>query len=253
VLKTRVIPTLTLRGTRLVKTRQFGPTRDVGDPVKAPMVYDAQLADELIYLDMDATREGRSTERLEAAIARIAGVCFMPLTAGGGVRTIEDVRRVLLAGADKIAINTAAVERPALIAEVAESFGSQCVVIAIDVRRGADGRGQVWTHGATRATDREAVAWAREATMRGAGEILLTSVDRDGTMQGYDLDLIRDVATSVNVPVIASGGAGKLPDLVDALVTGQASAVAAASLFHFTDQSPIKAKAYLRRAGIRVR
>ena len=253
MLKTRVIPTLTLRGTRLVKTRQFGPTRDVGDPVKAPMVYDAQLADELIYLDMDATREGRSTERLEAAIARIAGVCFMPLTAGGGVRTIEDVRRVLLAGADKIAINTAAVERPALIAEAAERFGSQCVVVAIDVRRGADGCPQVWSHGATRATDREAVAWAREATRRGAGEILLTSVDRDGTMQGYDLDLIRDVATSVNVPVIASGGAGKLPDLVDALVMGQASAVAAASLFHFTDQSPIKAKAYLRRAGIRVR
>jgi len=253
VLKTRIIPTLTLRGTRLVKTRQFGPTRDVGDPVKAPMVYDAQLADELIYLDMDATREGRSTERLEAAIARIAGVCFMPLTAGGGVRTIEDVRRVLLAGADKIAINTAAVERPALIAEAAERFGSQCVVVAIDVRRGADGRGRVWTHGATRAADREAVAWAREATLCGAGEILLTSVDRDGTMQGYDLDLIRDVATSVNVPVIASGGAGKLPDLVDALITGQASAVAAASLFHFTDQSPIKAKAYLRRAGVPVR
>jgi len=253
VLKTRVIPTLTLRGSRLVKTRQFGATRDVGDPVKAPMVYDAQLADELVYLDMDASREGRSTERLEAAIARVAGACFMPLTAGGGIRSADDVRRVLLAGADKVAINTAAVERPELIAETAVRFGSQCVVIAIDARRSADGRYEVWTRGGTGATGREAAEWAREATERGAGEILLTSIDRDGTMQGYDVELVRHVATVVNVPVIASGGAGKCLDFVDALTNGHAAAVAAASLFHFTDQSPIKAKAYLRRAGIPVR
>jgi cyclase len=217
------------------------------------MVYDAQLADELVYLDMDASREGRSTERLEAAIARIAGACFMPLTAGGGVRTADDVRRVLAAGADKVAVNTAAVERPELIGEGAARFGSQCMVIAIDVRREPDGRPLVWTHGGTRPTGRDAVAWAREATARGAGEILLTSIDRDGTMRGYDLELVRAVATAVNVPVIASGGAGKLLDLLEALTKGQASAVAAASLFHFTDQSPIKAKAYLRRAGIAVR
>jgi imidazole glycerol-phosphate synthase subunit HisF len=253
VLKTRVIPTLTLRGSRLVKTRQFGATRDVGDPVKAPMVYDAQLADELIFLDMDASRDGRSTEHIETVINRIAGVCFMPLTAGGGIRTADDVRRVLGAGADKVAINTAAVERPALIADAAARFGSQCVVVAIDVRREPDGTYRVWTHGGTRASGREAAEWAREATARGAGEILVTSIDRDGTMSGYDLELVRHVATSVNVPVIASGGAGKCPDLVDALTKGQAAAVAAASLFHFTDQSPIKAKAYLRRAGIPVR
>jgi cyclase len=253
MLKTRVIPTLTLRGARLVKTRQFGATRDVGDPVKAPMVYDAQLADELVYLDMDATREGRSTERIEAATARIAGVCFMPVAAGGGVRTVEDFRRVLLAGADKVVVNSAAVERPALIAEAAARFGRQCAIVAIDARREPDGRALVWTHGGTRATGREAVAWAREAEARGAGEILLTSIDRDGTMSGYDLDLVRAVATAVNIPVIASGGAGKLLDLLEALTKGHAAAIAAASLFHFTDQSPIKAKAYLRRAGIAVR
>ena len=253
MLKTRVIPTLTLRGGRLVKTRGFGAARDVGDPVKAPMVYDAQLADELVYLDLDASREGRSIERVEAAVERIAGECFMPLTAGGGVREIEHVRRLLLAGADKVAMNSGALERPQLIADAALRFGRQCVVVAIDARGAAPGPWRAWTHGGTRDTGLDAVEWARRAVALGAGEILLTSIDRDGTMSGYDLDLVRAVANAVDVPVIASGGAGKPQDLVDALRLGGAAAVAAASLFHFTDQSPIKAKAYLRRAGIAVR
>ena len=253
MLKTRVIPTLTLRGGRLVKTRRFGPARDVGDTLKAPMVYDAQLADELVYLDLDASRDGRSIERVEAAVARIAGECFLPLTAGGGVRSAGDVRRLLLAGADKVAINSAAVERPGLIGEAAQRFGTQCIVVAIDVRGDAPGPWRVWTHGGTRDPGLDAVEWARTAVAHGAGEILLTSIDRDGTMTGYDLALIRAVAGAVNVPVIASGGAGKPQDLVDALRVGGAAAVAAASLFHFTDQSPIKTKAYLRRAGIAVR
>jgi cyclase len=253
VLKTRVIPTLTLRDGRMVKTRQFGRARDVGDPVKAPVVYDAQLADELVYLDMDASRDGRSIEALEAAVTRVAGACFMPLTAGGGIRTIEDIRRVLLAGADKVAVNSAAVERPELIREAAERFGTQCVVVAIDVRESAPARYVVCTHGGTRATALDPVTWARRATELGAGELLLTSIDRDGTMAGYDLALVRRVASAVRVPVIASGGAGRLRDLALALTEGGAAAVAAASLFHFTDQSPIKAKAYLRRAGIPVR
>jgi cyclase len=252
VLKTRVIPTLTLRGGRLVKTTRFGSARDVGDPVKAPMVYDAQLADELVYLDLDASREGRSIERVEAAIERIAGECFMPLTAGGGVRDVEHVRRLLLAGADKVAINSGALDRPELIHEAALRFGRQCVVVAIDVRGAAPGPWRVWSHGGTRDTGLDAVGWARRAVALGAGEILLTSIDRDGTMRGYDLDLVRAVSAAVDVPVIASGGAGKVQDLVEAL-RGGAAAVAAASLFHFTDQSPIKAKAYLRRAGIAVR
>jgi cyclase len=252
VLKTRVIPTLTLRGGRLVKTTRFGPARDVGDPVKAPMVYDAQLADELVYLDLDASREGRAIERVEAAIGRIAGECFMPLTAGGGVRDVEHVRRLLLAGADKVAVNSGALERPELIREAALRFGRQCVVVAIDVRGAAPGPWRVFSHGGTRDTGLDAVEWARRAVALGAGEILLTSIDRDGTMSGYDLALVRAVSSAVDVPVIASGGAGKVQDLVEALRLG-AAAVAAASLFHFTDQSPIKAKAYLRRAGIAVR
>jgi imidazole glycerol-phosphate synthase subunit HisF len=252
VLKTRVIPTLTLRGDRLVKTCRFGAARDVGDPLKAPVVYDAQLADELVYVDLDASREDRPIDRVEAAVSRLAGECFLPLTVGGGVRQADDVRRLLLAGADKVAINSAAVLRPELIREAATRFGSQCVVVSIDVRGDAPGPWRVWTHGGTRDSGLDAVAWARQAVALGAGEILLTSIERDGTMAGYDLDLVSVVASAVEVPVIASGGAGKPHDLVEALRSG-AAAVAAASLFHFTDQSPIKTKAYLKRAGIAVR
>lgn len=253
MLKTRVIPTLTLRGSRLVKTCQFGPARDVGHPVKAPMVYDAQLADELIFVDMDASREGRGVERIEAAISALAGSCFMPVTAGGGIRSLEDIRLLLLAGADKVSINTAVIDDPSLIERAAERFGSQCIVIAIDVRRASDGAYDVFATGGTRQTGLLAVGWARRVAQLGAGEILLTSIDRDGTMSGYDLDLVRIVASSVDIPVIASGGAGRLPDLVDVIMVGRAAAAAAASLFHFTDISPIKAKAYMKRAGLQVR
>ena len=253
MLKVRLIPTLTLRGERLVKTKQFGPTRDVGDPLKAPMVYDAQLSDELVFLDMDATRDGRPVDCLEAAVARIAGSCFMPLTAGGGIRDVEDVRRLVRAGADKVAINAGAIERPELIRDAAQAFGTQCVVVAIDVRGNGDGSYKVYTHGGTRETALDPVAWARSTADLGAGEILLTSIDRDGTMTGYDLALVERVVRSVNIPVIASGGAGKPQDFVDAIRKAGAAAVAAASLFHFTDQSPIKAKAYMRRAGLPVR
>jgi cyclase len=252
VLKVRLIPTLTLRGERLVKTCRFGPTRDVGDPVKAPMVYDAQLADELVFLDMDATREHRGVDRLEAAVGRLAGSCFMPLTAGGGIRTVDDVRRLIAAGADKVSVNTAAVERPALIREVAQRFGAQCVVVAMDARR-VNGGYEVFTAGGTRAAGIDPVTWAKRAVELGAGELLVTSIDREGTMTGYDLDLIRSVATAVDVPVIASGGAGSFLDLVLAIREGRASAAAAASLFHFTDQSPIKAKAFMKREGLPVR
>ena len=250
--KIRVIPTLLLEGSRLVKTIRFDRRRDVGDPVKAPMVYDAQLADELIYLDITATREGRGVDRLVEAIRRVTGECFMPLTAGGGICSVEDVRRLLKAGADKVSINSAAVDRPELIREAAGTFGRQCIVVSIDVRK-VNGTYEVFTQGGRRATGLEPVRWARQAAEAGAGEILLTSIDRDGTFEGYDLELVRSVAQAVNVPVIASGGAASMRDLAEAVTEGRASAVAAASLFHFRDLSPIKVKAGLKRAGLSVR
>ncbi len=251
--KIRIIPTLLLEGQRLVKTVRFGARRDVGDPVKAPMVYDAQLADELIYLDITATVEGRGVDRLVEAVSRVAGECFMPLTAGGGIRTVADIRRLLRAGADKVAINTAAVEQPELLREAAQTFGRQCIVLSIDVRRTEHGRYEVYTQGGRRATGLDPVEWARRGVDAGAGEVFLTAIDRDGTFAGYDLELIQHVARAVAVPVIASGGAGKMRDLVAAVKEGQASAVAAASLFHFRDLSPIKVKAGLKRAGLPVR
>ena len=250
--KVRVVPTLLLEGERLVKTVRFGRRRDVGDPVKAPMVYDAQLADELVYLDVTATREGRGIERLADAVRRVTGECFMPLTAGGGVGTTDDIRTLLKAGADKIAVNSAAVDDPTLVTRAARIFGRQCIVVSIDVR-GTGGRWEVFTRGGTHATGLVPVEWARGAVEAGAGEILLTSIDRDGTFAGYDLDLVRQVSDAVDVPVIASGGAGSMADLVEAVTRGGASAVAAASLFHFRDLSPIKVKAGLRRAGLAVR
>jgi len=258
VLKTRLIPTLLLKNGRLVKTIRFqtvtnGLGRDVGHCVKAPMVYDAQLSDELIYLDMHATVEGRGVEQMEGVLANVAGECFMPLTAGGGISTLDDIRTLLKAGADKVSVNTAAVRRPAFITEGARAFGSQCIVVSIDAKMVGDGKYEVFTHSGTRPTGLDPVDWARQVADAGAGEILLTSIDRDGTRMGYDLDLIRMVSGAVNIPVIASGGVGKLQDLVDGITLGHASAVAAASIFHFTDQSPIKAKAYMRRKGIKVR
>jgi cyclase len=249
VLKIRVVPTLLLEGDRLVKTIRFDRRRDVGDPVKAPMVYDAQLADELVYLDITATREGRGVDRLVRAIERVTGECFMPLTAGGGVRSTEDIRALLKAGADKVAINSAAVDDPALLGRAARMFGRQCVVVSIDVRGGSE----VFTRAGMHATGLDPVAWARRAVEAGAGEVLLTSIDRDGTFSGYDLDLVRRVSDAVDGPVIASGGAGSMADLIAGVTEGGASAVAAASLFHFRDLSPIKVKAGLKRAGLAVR
>ena len=256
--KVRLIPTVLLHRGRMVKTVRFqlattGLRRDVGHPVKTPTVYDAQLADELVYLDIRSTVEGRPLDTLAAAIGETAGVCFMPITAGGGVRSTDDVRRLLKAGADKVAINTAAVERPALVTEAADRFGSQCVVVAVDARRAPDGRYYATTRSGTVDTGETPWDLAQRMQHAGAGEILLTSVDRDGTMEGYDLELCQRVASSVRIPVVLSGGAGRLADLVSAIRTGGAAAVGAASLFHFTDQSPIKAKAFMRRSGLSVR
>ena len=255
--KIRLIPTLLYQNGRLTKTVQFRPAEgirwDVGHPVKAPMVYDAQLTDELIFLDIHATLEGRGVEQLAEAVSHLAGAIFMPLTAGGGIRTVEEIRRLLAAGADKVAINSAAVLNPSLIRQAAAIFGNQCVVVSIDAKRMPNGSYQVFTHSGTRPTQRDPAEWARDAEAGGAGEILLTSIDRDGTLQGYDLDLVRTVADAVKIPVIASGGAGKLQDLVEVITQGHACASAAASIFHFRDISPMKAKAFMKGAGLPVR
>ncbi len=251
VLKIRLIPSLLLLNGRCVKGVRFRDFRDVGSPVTAARVYDAQGADELLFLDITASVENRST--LFDVVARTAEECLMPLTVGGGIRSLADIRTLLRSGADKVSINTAAVERPAFIREAAATFGRQCVMVSIDCRGRADGHHEVVIRRGTEATGRDALEWAQEAEAEGAGEILVTSVDREGTRQGYDLELTRAVAKSVRVPVIAAGGAGSLQHLVDGITAGGASAVSAASLFHFTDQSVIKAKAYMRNAGVDVR
>ena len=230
----------------MVKGVRFGDYRDVGHPVGTAKVYDAQGADELLFLDITATAEKRRT--LFDLVSRTADECFMPLTVGGGVRTLEDVRALLLAGADKVSFNTQAVADPAVLRDAAERFGSQAIVVSIDVKDG-----QVWTHGGRQPAGLQPVAWARRAVELGAGEIIVTAIDRDGTRSGYDLDLVRSVADAVPVPVIASGGVGRLDDLVAGIREGHASAVAAASIFHFTDQSVIKARAYMRQAGLEMR
>jgi cyclase len=250
VLKKRLIPSLLLKNGRCVKTVRFGEFRDVGNPVTAARVYDAQGADELLFLDISASVEGRET--LFEIVEAVASSCFMPLTVGGGVRTVEDIRRLLSAGADKVLINTAALKRPAFIEEAATRFGSQCVVAGIDFRRVEDGCAVFGLSG-REAAGREPVAWARELVKHGAGEIFLNSIDRDGTMEGYDVEAIAAVADAVTVPVIAAGGAGTLHDLVACINVGHASAVSVASVFHFTDQNVIKAKAFMRHAGVDVR
>lgn len=251
MLKVRLIPSLLLRSGRCIKTVQFDSYRDTGNPITASRVYDAQGADELLFLDITASTEARDT--LYDIVAQTAEQCFMPLTVGGGVRTLVDIRRLLQAGADKVSINTAAVENPDFIREGAEHFGRQCIVVSIDARRLDGVRYGVFTHRATRGTGLQPVEWARRMADYGAGEILITAVDRDGTMSGYDLELVRAVADAVNVPVIASGGCGTLEHLVEAIRDGHASAVSAASIFHFTDQSVIKAKAFMKVAGLDVR
>jgi cyclase len=250
LLKTRLIPKLLLKNGRNVKGVRFINLRDVGHPVTNARIYDAQGADELLFLDITATTENRSI--LYDIISRTAEEVFMPFCVGGGIRTTNDIRRLLLAGADKVSLNTAAVEEPQFVEEAATSFGAQCIVVSIDFRR-VDDRCEVFTHGGTRSTGLDVRAHAKRMEGLGAGEILLTSIDRDGTMSGYDLEATRCIANELRIPVIASGGAGSLQDLVDGINIGHASAVAVGSLFHFTDQSPIKAKSFMKVAGVEVR
>ncbi|MGH7278698.1 MAG: imidazole glycerol phosphate synthase subunit HisF [Candidatus Rokuibacteriota bacterium] len=250
MLAKRVIPCLDVKDGRVVKGVRFVDLRDAGDPVEAALAYDAQGADELVFLDITASHERRGV--MLDVVRRTAEGVYMPLTVGGGIGSIEDVRGLLRAGADKVSLNTAALARPALIREAAERFGSQCIVVAIDARR-EEPRWGVYTHGGRRRAGRDAVAWAQEAVALGAGEILLTSMDRDGTKDGYDLELTRAVSAAVTVPVIASGGAGSLEHLVEGVVEGHADALLAASIFHFGIHTIAEAKRYLRERGVDVR
>ena len=251
MLAKRVIPCLDVKDGRVVKGVRFVDLRDAGDPVEAALAYDAQGADELVFLDITASHEDRRT--MLDVVRRTAEGIYMPLTVGGGISSIDDVRRLLRAGADKVSLNTAALADPALIRAAAERFGSQCIVVAIDARRESGERWGVYTHGGRRPAGRDAVAWAREAVALGAGEILLTSMDRDGTKDGYDLELTRAIADAVTVPVIASGGAGSLEHLVEGVTEGGADAALAASIFHFGIHTIAEAKAYMRDRGVEVR
>ncbi|HKO10261.1 MAG TPA: imidazole glycerol phosphate synthase subunit HisF [Alphaproteobacteria bacterium] len=251
MLKVRLIPCLDVKDGRVVKGVNFIDLRDAGDPVEQARLYDREGADELCFLDITASHERRDT--LYDVVQATAEQCFMPLTVGGGVRSVEDIRKLLLAGADKASINTAAVERPELVREAAQKFGSQCIVVAIDAKHAGADRFEVFTHGGRRATGLEALGWAQRMVEYGAGELLLTSMDRDGTRQGFDLALTRAVSDSVSVPVIASGGVGALDHLVEGVKEGHASALLAASIFHFGEFSIREAKAYLRSHGIPVR
>jgi len=250
MLAKRIIPCLDVKDGRVVKGVRFVDLRDAGDPVEAAMAYDAQGADELVFLDITASHEDRAI--MLEVVRRTAEGIYMPLTVGGGIRSVDDVRRLLRAGADKISLNTAALARPEVIREAAQRFGSQCIVVAIDARREGE-RWGVYTHGGRRPAGRDAVQWARDAVELGAGEILLTSMDRDGTKDGYDLELTRAVSEAVTVPVIASGGAGSLEHFHDALVDGRADAALAASLFHFGIHTIAEAKQYLAERGVEVR
>ena len=254
-LKTRIIPCLDVKDGRVVKGINFVDLVDAGDPVEAASAYDAAGADELCFLDITASHENRDT--IFDIVERTASRCFMPLTVGGGVRAVDDIRRLLQAGADKVSINTAAVTRREIVREGAEKFGAQCIVVAIDAKKvspaGAPDRWEIFTHGGRKPTGLDAVQYAREVASLGAGEILLTSMDRDGTKSGFDLGLTRAVADAVSIPVIASGGVGTLDHLVDGVKIGHASAVLAASIFHFGTYTIGQAKARMAAAGIPVR
>ncbi len=251
MLKVRIIPCLDVKDGRVVKGVQFESLRDAGDPVEQARIYDAAGADELTVLDITASHENRDT--ILDVVARTAEQCFMPLTVGGGVRTIEDIRRLLLAGADKVGINSAAVTRPEFVKEAAEKYGDQCIVVSIDSRQTAPGKWEVFTHGGRKGTGLDTLDWARRRARSGAGELLITSMDRDGTKSGFDLELTRAVSDAVPVPVVASGGVGTLDDLLDGVTKGGASAVLAASIFHFGEFTIAQAKEHLARAGVPVR
>jgi imidazole glycerol-phosphate synthase subunit HisF len=247
----RVIPCLDVDAGRVVKGVNFVGLRDAGDPVELAARYDAEGADELVFLDITASSDARDT--MVDVARRTAENVFIPFTVGGGVRSVEDARNLLRAGAEKVSVNTAAIDRPELVAELATEFGAQCVVVAIDARRRADGGFEVFTHGGRTPAGLDAIEWARRAANLGAGEILLTSMDRDGTKAGFDVELTRAVADAVNVPIIASGGVGTLAHLVDGVLEGGADAVLAASIFHFGEHTIAEAKAELERAGLIVR
>ncbi|MDA1097428.1 MAG: imidazole glycerol phosphate synthase subunit HisF [Proteobacteria bacterium] len=251
MLTKRVIPCLDVKDGRVVKGVNFVDLVDAGDPVEQARIYDRAGADELCFLDITASSDNRGI--IYDVVRATAEHCFMPLTVGGGIREVEDVRKLLLAGADKVSINTAAVSRPEFVAEAARKFGTQCIVVAIDAKRDGKGGFEVFTHGGRNPTGIEAVAWAGRMTELGAGEILLTSMDRDGTKQGFDVELTRAVADAVSVPVIASGGVGTLDHMVDGIVGGHADAVLAASIFHFGTYSIADAKRAMRAAGLPVR
>src|SRR5512136_256332 len=250
--KVRVIPCLDVKDGRVVKGVNFVNLRDAGDPVEAAVAYDAAGADELTFLDITASHENRGI--MLDVVRRTAEACFMPVTVGGGVRTIDDIRALLRSGADKVSINTAAVNNRAFVKEAAEKFGDQCIVVAIDAKKvskpGEPNRWEIFTHGGRKPTGLEAIAYAREVVALGAGEILLTSMDRDGTRKGYDIPLTRAIADAITVPVIASGGAGTLDHMIEGIRDGHATAVLAASIFHFGKHSVREAKVYMAKAGL---
>jgi len=251
MLATRVIPCLDVNNGRVVKGINFVDLVDAGDPVEQARVYNDAGADELCFLDITASHEGRET--IVDVVRRTAAECFMPLTVGGGVRTVDDYRKLLLAGADKVSVNSSAVSDPDLLSRAASRFGSQCVVLAIDARRNAQGKFEVFTHGGRTPTGIDAIAWAKDGANRGAGEILLTSMDADGTKNGFDLELNRAVSDAVSVPVIASGGAGNADHMADAVIDGHASAVLAASIFHFGELTVDEVKSVMQNRGLAVR